>query len=215
MNKKNKNDIKANVPDKKQADTENNPTHDYGMLSHNIENPEHGDKKYSKKAILKMRADELGKKLEDEADSNDMINIVEFVMGGEKYGIEVKYISEVYHLNNFKKLPCTPEFIAGIINFHGRVLSVVDLKVILRLFSRGITNSSRAIILQSDQMEFGVLADSIIGINSISTTSIQSALLTLSDTQNEYFKGVTIDNIVILNGFKILSDSKLIVNDKA
>ena len=67
------------------------------------------------------------------------------------------------------------------------------------------------IILQSDEMEFGILADEILGTTQISESAIQTSLPTLTGVRADYLKGVTGDRIVILDGEKLLTDEKMVV----
>jgi len=162
-----------------------------------------------------MRADELAVELDKESGAEDLIHVIEFIMAKEKYGIEADYVMEVCSSRNLKKIPCTPPHIAGVINFHGQILPVVDLNAVLGLPIDEFDSQPIVIVLHSEhQMKFAILADILIGDNSILASSMQTSLSTLSDVQEDYFKGITDDNTVILNGFKIMTDPKLIVNDK-
>ena len=194
--------------------TKNSENTEFDSIKEMVNNITHGDRKYDKKTLLKMRAGELAKDLRGTEVDEEAIHVVEFMLSDEKYAIEADYIIEVYPLKNLKKIACTPPHITGVINFHGQILPVVNLKVVMDLPSREIGNRAVVLILMSEQMEFGILADFLIGNNHIPISKIQTSLSTLSEVQEEYFRGITTDDTVILNGLKILSDSNLIVNDK-
>ena len=194
--------------------TESSGNIEFESIKEMVNNITHGDKKYDKKTLLKMRAGQLAKDLRGTEIDEEVIHVVQFMLSDEKYAIEADYITEVYPLKNLKKITCTPPHITGVINFHGQILPVVNLKVVMDLPSTEIGNRAVVLILMSEEMEFGVLADYLIGNNHIPISKIQTSISTLSDVQEEYFKGITTDDTVILNGLKILSDSNLIVNDK-
>ena len=136
---------------------------------------------------------------------------MEFKLAHERYALELMHICEVYPLKELTPLPGTPDFVLGIINVRGRILSIIDIKRFFDLPGKGLTDLNQVIILQSEEMEFGILADEIVGTRSIPASSIQTSLPTLTGIRAEYLKGVTGDRVVILDGEKILSDEKMVV----
>ena len=138
--------------------------------------------------------------------------VVEFLLTPEKYAIELTYINDVCPLKDLRPLPGTPSFVLGIINIRGQIFSIIDLKKFFELPEKGLTNLNRVIVLSSDEMEFGILADAIIGVRAIPMNAIQPSLPTLTGIRAEYLKGVTEDRVVILDGEKILSDENILVH---
>ncbi len=167
-----------------------------------------------KKRILKERAKALARKPEVEASAERSIEIVEFQLAYERYALEMEYIREAYPLKELTPLPCTPSFVLGVVNVRGQILSVIDIKKFFDLPEKGITNLNKIIILHSDEMEFAILADAIIGVKLILLKDIQPSLPTLTDVRTEYLKGVTTERLVILDAAKILSDERIIVNEE-
>ena len=159
-------------------------------------------------ARAKALAKEAGKA--DEADAS--LEILEFVLSHERYGLELKHIDEVCVLKDLTPIPGTPPFVLGIINARGEILSIIDLKKFFELPETGITDLNRVIIVQSSEMEFGILTDEILSVRSVPLKNIQASLPTLTGIRAEYLKGVTRDRVVILDGEKILSDKNIVVH---
>jgi purine-binding chemotaxis protein CheW len=166
-----------------------------------------------KKKILRKRAQAIALEPKKE-ETEEYIEVVEFLLAYERYGIESAYVREVYPLKEFTPLPCTPQFVLGIINVRGQILSIIDIKKFFDLPEKGLGDLNKVIILHSDQMEFGILADVILGVQSILLSKIQPSLPTLTGIREEYLKGVTDERVVILNAEKLLSDKKLIVHEQ-
>ncbi len=170
-------------------------------------------------SILRQRARILSKVPKNEL-VKDRIEIVEFLLAHEVYGVETKYISEVCSLIDVTPVPCTPSFVLGIINVHGQIYSVIDLKEFFQLPQKGISSANKVIILHDgnndsgEQMTFGILADSINSVRYIPQSEIQTSLPTLTEIRKEFLKGVTPDQVVILDALKILSDRNLVVDQK-
>ena len=97
----------------------------------------------------------------------------------------------------------------------GKALSVIDLKKFFDLPEKGLGDLNKVIVLSSAAMEFGVLADVIVGIKKIRLSDLQPSLPTLTGIRKDYLKGVTGDRLVVLDAGKILSDKKIVVNEFA
>lgn len=163
--------------------------------------------------ILKGRARVLAVVPSTAPGEGELINALRFSLGGETYAVENGHIREVLPLPRVTPLPCVPSFVRGIINVQGRIVSLLDLKSILGLPDTGVSPTSSVIILQSPGLEFGLLADEILGLASIPISSIQTSLPTLTDVRAEYLKGVTAEGLVLLDAGKLLSDKKLVIDE--
>jgi purine-binding chemotaxis protein CheW len=163
--------------------------------------------------ILKVRARALAHEAQDREQVVEHLQVVEFMLAHERYGIESVLIREVYPLKEFTAVPCTPAFVLGIINVRGQIVSVVDLRKFFELPAKGLTDLNRAIVLRHRDMEFAVLADVILGVRYIPLPDIQTSLPTLTGVRSEYLKGVTKDGLVILDAKKVLLDPKVVVHE--
>lgn len=164
--------------------------------------------------ILKQRARLLSRETGRIKEKEAQIEVVDFVLAYENYAIESRYISEVYPLKEFTAIPCTPNFVLGIINVRGRIISIVDFKKFFDLPDKGIADFNKVIIISSEQNEFGIVVDSITGVRAIPASAIQPSLPTLTGVREEYLKGILEDRTVVLDAAMILSDSKIIIHEE-
>lgn len=164
--------------------------------------------------ILASRAKELSELSAEDQISSDTIEVVEFVLAYEQYGIESGYIREVFSMKEYTQIPGTPPFVLGVVNVRGQILSVVDIKKFFGLPTGGLSDLNRVVICSYEDMEVGILADIIKGVRIIRIDDIQNSLPTINDARAEYIKGVTDEGLVILDIEKLLSQSRLIVNDE-
>lgn len=166
------------------------------------------------KSILKERATVLAVERKDETTQKDSIDIIEFKLASETYGIESAFIREVYPLKDFTALPGVPPFVLGIINVRGQIISVIDLKKFFNLPEKGLGELNKVIIIRNERMEFGILADIILSNSSLPLDEIQLAPDSTINVNAGYVRGVTPDNIIILDAKKILDDEKIIINQE-
>lgn len=161
--------------------------------------------------ILKTRAAVLARDSHHGETAAGQLEILEFLLAYERYGLEMSCVRETYPLKDLTPLPCTPPFVLGLINVRGEIVSVIDLKKFFDIPERGLTDLNKVIIVQNDEMTFGILADEILGMRLIPGDGIQPSLPTLTGIRGEYLKGITGERTVILDGNRILTDSRIIV----
>jgi len=167
-----------------------------------------------KKKILNARAKLLALEPKQVETEEKYLDVIVFLLAYETYAVEMSFVREIFPLKDFTPLPCTPPFVLGIINVRGEIFSVIDIKKLFNLPDKGLGELNKVIILQTDDMEFGILADRILDTQSISLNTIQTSLPTLKGMESLYIKGITGESLIILDTEKILHDKKLIVNEE-
>lgn len=165
--------------------------------------------------ILKERARALAKEPVQKTDAQLFLEITEFRLASETYGIESAFVREVYPLRDFTPLPGVPAFVLGIVNVRGQILSIVDLKKFFNLPDKGLGELNKLIIIRNERMEFGILADVILGTHAVLVEAIQPAPVTVTGIGAGYLRGVTNKQVIVLDAEKILTDEKMVVNQKA
>jgi purine-binding chemotaxis protein CheW len=167
-----------------------------------------------KRAILHARAKSLAQEPARKEGAEEYLDVLAFLLAHETYAFATVFIREVYPLTELTPLPCAPDYIFGIINIRGQILTIIDMKKFFDLPEKGITNLNRVIVIRNDAMELGILADEIIGIKSIFGDDIKSPPVTISGIGAEYLKGVTEDRLIVLDAEKVLSDKRLVVHEE-
>lgn len=161
-------------------------------------------------ALLRSRAESLSRESLDTASDVGYFEVLTFRLADEMYAIELRFIREVYLLRELTPVPCTPPFVIGIVNIRGRIISVIDLKEFFRLPRRTVGERDNLIVIHDEHMEFGIQADSILGVSRFAEKDLQASLPTLVGVREEFLKGVSHDRLIVLDGRKLLSDPFLI-----
>jgi purine-binding chemotaxis protein CheW len=163
-----------------------------------------------KRRILKARAVALGREPAKEKDEASL-EVVTFLLAYETYGLESRWVREIFPLRELTPLPWNPPFVAGVVNVRGRILPVIDIKKLFDLPVKGLTDLNKVLVIQGGELELGILADQILGVRSVPLGLIQPSLPTLTGIREDYLKGVTPERLVILDAEKILSDPRLMM----
>jgi len=166
-------------------------------------------------SILRSRAQELAEEPEEELRIEDQIEILEFVLTGEHYGVESIYAKEVYPMKELTPIPGLPSFVIGIINIRGQILSILDIRRFFELPTQeSLGDLNRVIVVHTPEMELGLLADRIVGVHFLPKKKIQPPLPTLTGIRSEFLLGVTSERLILLDIQKMLKDPRLIVNQE-
>ena len=165
------------------------------------------------KSVLFERAQQIAGRKDRVNVDIDTLTVVEFMLMPEKYAIEEKYISEVFFLKDITAIPGAPAFVMGVINLRGKILSVINLKCFFNLKDRGLSDLNKVIVIQNDNMKFGIVSDAILGSKTIALSSLSPPPLTLLNNGAEFISGVTSDGTILLHALQLLTSKQIIVNN--
>ena len=73
--------------------------------------------------------------------------LIVFHVGNDRFGLDVSQIIEVTPLVVLKKAPHTPEYVAGLFNYRGTIVPVIDLSTLLCGNSSKYLLSTRIILI--------------------------------------------------------------------
>lgn len=144
---------------------------------------------------------------EDEEVKEEIVKLAIFRVSNEWYGVDISKTREVARIETITYLPSSPEHIAGIVNLRGDILSVTDLKRIFGLPAEQLTEKSRLVVIESGDLETGLLVDEVDEVMDVAVSKIHPTLATISAEKADFLTGeYRIDGklIGILNIEKIL-----------
>jgi purine-binding chemotaxis protein CheW len=118
--------------------------------------------------------------------------IATFQLGGEDgfFGIDATVIQEVVMVGEITPVRHAPDYVAGIRNLRGRIITVIDLCVRLSLGSVQIGSESRILIADWKGEPVGLLVDSVADAVSVGAGDLESAPPNLHGLQMQKLLGV-------------------------
>jgi len=90
-----------------------------------------------------------------------MSQLLVFLLGEERYGLEVDRIQEVVEADELFYVPRAPENILGALNFHSQVVPVFDLGGFLKLSSGERDN--RVVVLSRSDQKLALAVSQVVG----------------------------------------------------
>ncbi len=164
------------------------------------------------KAILEERARALAKSAETQ--TGESMPLVVFTLANETYGIATEYVREVQPLRDITPVPCTPDFVVGVINIRGSIYSVVDIRSFFNVQKTELSDSTKVILVSAIGLEVGILADDVKGATSVETSEIKPGLVAQAMAKEEFIQGVTKDMLIILNLEALLRDERIVIHEE-
>jgi len=76
--------------------------------------------------------------------------VLQFRVGGDYFGLEGKTIIEVAPLVTLRKVPHAADYVAGLFNYRGRLVPVIDLSVLMIAVPSRPLMSTRIILVSYD-----------------------------------------------------------------
>ncbi len=146
-----------------------------------------------------------------EKSDDPILQWVTFKLAGEKYGVNVMQVREVLRYTEIAEVPGAPGYVLGIINLRGTVVSVVDTRNRFGLPSEEITESSRIVIIETDQHVIGILVDSVAEVVYLRLSEIETAPNVGTDESAKFIQGVTHKNdelLILIELEKLLSENE-------
>ena len=129
----------------------------------------------------------------------------------EIYGVNVKQIQEIRNVEKITRLPKSPEFVKGIMNLRGQIITIIDVKQKLDFDTSDMENENPSILISKiNDQTLGFLIDDVDDVVRIDGKDIDRNTLENSDSAS-YLQGFvkTKDRIIIL-----LDLEELILNTK-
>lgn len=163
--------------------------------------------------ILHERAVALAHSPHEGSSAGECLEVVEFTLSKEHYGIETVYLREVHPVREIAVLPGAPSFVSGLVSIRGQIIVVINLKEFFDLPDNKTNDRKQVLIVESEGRKVGFLADAVQHICRFPLDDLQSPLPTLTGVRSEFVRGITNDRIVILDANRVIFSEKILIND--
>lgn len=122
--------------------------------------------------------------------SSENLKFSTFYVGEALCGINLLKIQEINNHFKITKVPQSSDYITGIINLRGRIVTTFNLGKKLGLDSISNDKNRKNIIVNSEDEHIGLLVDSISDVVSAKSTDIEAAPSNIGGIKGQYFQGV-------------------------
>ncbi|MHB8753812.1 MAG: chemotaxis protein CheW [Candidatus Acidiferrales bacterium] len=140
------------------------------------------------------------------------VQIVGLQIGRETYGIPIAVVREIVRVPKITAVPNAQEYVEGVINLRGKIVSVMDLRK--RFGESHIENSrkNRIVVVEIETRTVGLIVNSASEVLKLSLSEIEPPSSVFPDGEVDYVTGVGKlgDRIIILLDLsKVLKSGEL------
>lgn len=120
---------------------------------------------------------------------SDKQKIVLFMLDELHYALYLSVVERVVHAVEIIPLPKAPDIVTGVINFHGKILPVINIRKRFQLPASEMELENQFIIANTTNRFVVLVVDSVIGVHEFEMNQIIDLQKSLPYT--EYISGIT------------------------
>lgn len=155
--------------------------------------------------LLQTRARLLARPRTKRTDTDGAtFQVVEFLLGTDHYALDAAVLREVSQMKEVTRIPGTPSHVVGVMNVRGLMIALIDLRLLLGLPRATAAEQHRVLIISSQGKEAGILTDGTLGMRALPLDTIHPVPPMVTETRAAYLRGITSEQLVILDPDKIL-----------
>ncbi|WP_038177015.1 MULTISPECIES: chemotaxis protein CheW [Vibrio] len=143
--------------------------------------------------------------------SDEVLQWVTFQLEEETYGINVMQVREVLRYTEIAPVPGAPDYVLGIINLRGNVVTVIDTRSRFGLMEGEITDNTRIIVIESEHQVIGILVDSVAEVVYLRSSEIDTTPSVGTDESAKFIQGVSNRDgklLILVDLNKLLTDEE-------
>jgi purine-binding chemotaxis protein CheW len=127
---------------------------------------------------------------QDKPANDPILQWVTFHLDAEIYGMNVMQVQEVLRITEIAPVPGAPDYVLGIINLRGNVVTVINTRRRFGLMSHDPDDASRIIVAEVGGNVIGMLVDSVAEVVYLHQSEIETAPNVSNDDSSRFIQGV-------------------------
>ena len=142
---------------------------------------------------------------------DEVLQWVTFQLENETYGINVMQVQEVLRYTEIAPVPGAPEYVLGIINLRGNVVTVIDTRSRFGMPSGDVSENSRIVIIEAEKQVIGIMVDSVAEVVYLRSSEIDAAPAVGTEESAKFIQGVSNRDgqlLILVDLNKLLSDEE-------
>jgi purine-binding chemotaxis protein CheW len=103
------------------------------------------------------------------------LHIVGFQVGRETYGVPITSLHEIVRVPEITSVPDAPDYMEGVINLRGKIVSVIDLRKRFGQHELGRTRRNRILVVEHSGRLAGLIVDAASEVLKIPAAEVDPA----------------------------------------
>jgi purine-binding chemotaxis protein CheW len=105
---------------------------------------------------------------------NRELHIVGFQVGRETYGVPITSLHEIVRVPEITAVPDAPDYLEGVINLRGKIVSVMDLRKRFGDKQATLKKQNRILVVEHSGKLAGLIVDSASEVLKIASTDVEA-----------------------------------------
>lgn len=97
----------------------------------------------------------------DESLKINEVKLVVFQVENQQFALPLGNVVRAIHVVNMRELPNSPKYVSGLINFHGEIIAVINLRLLFSLPSKEMELNDQLLIVSTSDFKMALWIDSI------------------------------------------------------
>lgn len=134
-----------------------------------------------------------------------------FKLNDEYYATDIMEVERILGYEETTKLPDSPSFVDGVINYEGNILPIIILNKRFNISMGKIKEDSKIIVAKQNENKIGMIVDVVSEVKDVKVENIEEAPDIVAGISKRYIKGlIKIDGkiIIFLNLGNILTEEE-------
>ena len=140
------------------------------------------------------------------------LHLVGFRLGSETFGVPIDLVHEIVRVPEITAVPDAPDYIEGVINLRGKIVSVIDLRKRFGEKQVQADRKNRVMVVEVENKMVGLIVDSASEVLKFPPSEIEDPPNVFEDGELNYVTGVGKLNgrlIILVDLSKILQRGDL------
>ncbi len=118
------------------------------------------------------------------------LHIVGFRIGRETFGVPISLVHEIVRVPDITAVPDSPDYVEGVINLRGKIISVVDLRKRFGEKQITTTRKNRILVVEVENKMVGLIVDSASEVLKIPDSEVERPPVVFEEDEVNYVTGV-------------------------
>ena len=128
--------------------------------------------------------------MENKSLDKEIKQFVAFKVGDQEYGADFHKVSIIEKTLTTARVPTTPDYIKGVVNLRGEIVTVMSLRLKFGLPEIEEDDDTRTVIFKFNEALLGIIVDAVDEVISLKESDIESVTQITNDRSLDYILGI-------------------------